>query len=287
MAHTIIPIVEQEMGIKCFPDLATCWHYDDKIRQYYILKQHGFPAIESWVFWNKKKALEWIETASFPLVFKLKSGSASHSVLLVQSKRRAAKLIRKMFGKGTVTGNIGGWKDARAQDTSLFKALRRKGGEIVRKLKRQEASYFWQKNKNYALFQKFLPDNKYDTRVVVIGKRAFAFRRFNRKNDFRASGSNNKDLNPDSIDREFLKLAFVISTKLKFQCMAYDFLYDENKLPQVVEMSYTFPDTTIPHCPGYWDDKLVWHKGKNWAQYFQLMDLLNMPGLKQPPDLED
>ncbi|MCP4146763.1 MAG: hypothetical protein GY757_03340, partial [bacterium] len=98
----------------------------------------------------------------------------------------------------------------------------------------------------------------------------------------RASGSSNKDLNPEAIDKEFLKIAFSISKKLKFQCMAYDFIYNKNKEPEVIEMSYTFPDKTIPHCPGYWDTQLNWHEGKNWAQYFQLMDILNLPDLKQP-----
>ena len=43
--------------------------------------------------------------------------------------------------------------------------------------------------KDYVYFQKFLPNNKYDIRIVVIGDRAFGFIRYNRENDFRASGS--------------------------------------------------------------------------------------------------
>lgn len=282
MARTIIPVVEKEMGIKCFPDMNTCWHYDDKIRQYYILKQHGFPAIDSWIFWSRKEALKWIETASFPIVFKLKSGAASYNVLLVKTRGRARELVRKMFGKGVKTAKIGGIGDIRAKDFNLYTALRRKGGDIIRRFRGEETSPFWQVNKNYVFFQKFLPGNEFDTRVVVIGQRAYAFRRFNRRNDFRASGSDKKDLAPGAIDREFLKVAFRISGELKFQCMAYDFLYGKNKQPGVVEMSYTFPDRTIPHCPGYWDSRLEWHEGHYWPQYFQLMDALNRPDLKQP-----
>ena len=36
---------------------------------------------------------------------------------------------------------------------------------------------------------------------------------------------------------------------------------------------------------GYWDENLNWHEGRYWPQYFELMDLLNMPELKLP-DLE-
>lgn len=283
MAQTILPIVEHEMGIKCFPDTATCWHYDDKVRQHYILTQHGFPAVKSWIFWSRREALKWIETAAYPLVFKLKSGSASHNVILVKNPAHAERLVRRMFGKGATTGagNIGGWRD-HVQDLNPLALARRKGKEWIKKLQGEDPSLFWQISKNYAYFQEFLPGNEYDTRVVVIGKRAFAFRRFNRKNDFRASGNSDKDLNPEAIDKRFLEIGFAISEKLKFQCMAYDFIYDGNREPRVVEMSYTFPDTTIPHCPGYWDNDLNWNEGRNWAQYFQLMDLLQYPDLKQP-----
>lgn len=43
--------------------------------------------------------------------------------------------------------------------------------------------------KDYVYFQKFLPNNTYDIRITVIGERCFGFIRYNRENDFRASGS--------------------------------------------------------------------------------------------------
>ena len=46
IAHAILPIIENHLKIKCFPNQATCWHYDDKIRQYYLLKAYGYPVAE-------------------------------------------------------------------------------------------------------------------------------------------------------------------------------------------------------------------------------------------------
>ena len=63
LVHTILPVIENYLSIKCFPDLNTCWHYDDKIRQYYLLKSFGYPVIESYIFWKKEHALEWAEKA--------------------------------------------------------------------------------------------------------------------------------------------------------------------------------------------------------------------------------
>lgn len=273
LAHTILPIIEKQMGIKCFPDMNTWWAYDDKIREYYMLKSAGFPVIQSWVFWDRTNAVEWAKNADYPVVFKLKGGAGSHNVLLLKSSTEAINWIDRMFSKGLKTGVI---------SPADGKWLKKKIRSLLNIIQGIDPSPLWQLEKNYAYFQKFLPGNLYDTRVVVIGNRAFAFRRFNRKNDFRASGSNNNDLNPEKVDTQFVKLAFEISEEMKFQSMAYDFIYDENKKPGVIEISYTFPDKTLSICPGYWDRDLKWYEEKNYPQYYQLLDALEPIDLKYP-----
>jgi len=52
--------------------------------------------------------------------------------------------------------------------------------------------------------------------------------------------------------------------------------------PETCEISYTTIDYLMYACSGYWDDKLNWHEGHFWPQYFILMDLLELPNLKQP-----
>ena len=54
LAKTIIPILEKILGINCFPNMTTCWHYDDKIRQYFLLRLQGIPNNKSWIFWDRK-----------------------------------------------------------------------------------------------------------------------------------------------------------------------------------------------------------------------------------------
>ena len=46
-AQTLIPLLERQLQIKCFPNVTTCWHYDDKIRQYYLMRNAGFPMTDS------------------------------------------------------------------------------------------------------------------------------------------------------------------------------------------------------------------------------------------------
>ena len=76
------------------------------------------------------------------------------------------------------------------------------------------------------------------TNLTIIGNRAFAFRRFNRTNDFRSSGSGKIDCDLAYIDLETVRLAFQVAQKLgtslwrSMRCVA-----GEERL--IVEMSYT------------------------------------------------
>lgn len=282
LAHTILPIIENEIKIECFPNQATCWHYDDKIREYYLLKQNRFPIIDSYIFWDKTKAIEWAETAKYPTIFKLTGGAGSRNVILIKNKKQAFKYIKMMFGKGINPNNFTFSGSTYNKDVSLYKKIHKMGGNVLRKYRGEDVSPYWQNHKNYVLFQKFLPNNDYDTRITVIGDRAFGFRRFVRDNDFRASGSGMIDYNIDKVDKKCIKIAFKVSKQLQFQSMAYDFLYNENNEPEFSEISYTYLDTAIYSCPGYCDLNLNWHEGHYWPQFFQLMDALNLPDLKQP-----
>ena len=282
IAQTIIPIIENEMKIPCFPNWETSWHFDDKIKQYYLLKQHGFPIIDSYIFWEKEEALKWLESTSMPVVFKLKGGAGSNNVILVKNKANAKRLISDMFGKGMKSGRISDENSLRLRHFNPYRKLRRFGGDILRKVRGVYEPLFWQVDKNYALFQKFLPNNLFDTRVSIIGERAFAFRRFNRENDFRASGSGRIDYDVNEIDLRSVEIAFDISNKLNFQSMAYDFLFNGRKELEISEVSYTYVDTAVYNCPGFWDKNLRWHEGHYWPQYCQLVDALELPDLKQP-----
>lgn len=276
LAQATLPIIEKEMGIKCFPNRKTYWHYDDKIRQYYLIKRRGFPMIDSYIFWDKKKALAWVRKADFPVVFKLKGGAGGKNVILVKNKAQAIKFVNKMFGRGMYPRSVDRNK------ISLSREFFHLGGKILRKIRGENVFDDWQKQKNYVLFQKYLPDNAYDTRVTVIADRAFAFRRGNRSKDFRASGSGKLDYNIENINKRCLEISFEVSRAFGFQSMAYDFLMDRQRDPYFSEISYTFLDTAVYKCPGYWDIGLNWHEGHFWPQYFQLMDALSLPGLKQP-----
>ena len=181
IAYAIIPVIQNYLNVKCFPDIATGWHYDDKIKEYYLLKEMGFQIAESYIFWNKGNALNWSKKAKYPVVFKLKSGAQANSVILVKNKKTAKSLIWKMFGRGINPNSISFNRSNKFRDLSIKKFLYNNVSRIYRNFKGEDLYTVWDKHKNYILFQEFHPGNSYDTRITVIGKRAFAFRRFNRK----------------------------------------------------------------------------------------------------------
>jgi hypothetical protein len=63
-------------------------------------------------------------------------------------------------------------------------------------------------------------------------------------------------------DERCVKIAFEITSKLDLQVGAFDFVFDENNVPLIVELSYGFVSHVYDPCVGYWDLNLVWHEGK-------------------------
>lgn len=263
-------------GIKLFPDELTSWQYDDKLGQKYLFESINAPSIKTYVFYTKEEALKWVESATFPKVLKLRGGSSSVNVNLVKTKDKAVLLINQAFGKGFHPINrINRLKDriwAFNRDrsfSSFFKVI--KG--IARIFLPNEIEHFSNNEKGYIYFQDFVDSNSYDTRLFVIGKKCFGFRRFCRKGDFRASGSGLWDPNPEYINMESVRIAFTVAKTIDSPSIAFDFIID-GKDPKIIEISYCFPQSAPDCCMGYWDEQLNWHKGKINAEEFMIQDFL-------------
>jgi glutathione synthase/RimK-type ligase-like ATP-grasp enzyme len=283
IAKAILPIIENSFKIKCFPNQSSCWHYDDKVRQFYLLQAAELPVVNSWVFYDRETALKSLKSIPFPLVFKLSSGAGSLNVKLIKDQKHAERLINLMFRKGITEGHWGLLHLLQVYQNNWYKTLKHIAKAIFKMPYPPTGTEKWQIHKNYVYFQEFLDHNQYDTRVTTAGNRAHAFRRFVRNGDFRASGSNNWDINVNHIDMRMVELALSISKRFNFQSMAYDFLLDSNNEPKIVEMSYLYGGAGFPDfMNGYWDENLFWHEGRFWPQYFELVDLLGLQNLKMP-----
>ncbi|PCJ37929.1 MAG: hypothetical protein COA75_01545 [Cellvibrionales bacterium] len=266
IAKRLLPVIEKELGLIVYPDQKTSWHYDDKITQAFLFDALDIPTPKTWVWFNRKDAHEWATQTNYPVVLKLFSGAGSSNVKLIQSKDEAHQWINRLFGTGTNSPN--------ENDFSLKSRLMNALAIIADKKSHHEIHH------GYAYFQEFLPDNDYDTRVTIIGNRAFAFRRFNRPNDFRASGSGIIDYNTEHIDEKFIRLAFTTANQLHTQSCAIDGVW-KGGTATTVEVSYTYVSKVIFDCPGHWElnghpetGDLIWIEGHMNPEEAQIIDYL-------------
>lgn len=262
------------MGKKIFPNSKTCWHYDDKVGQKYLLEAIKAPLVPSYVFYDKRDALRWAAQTTYPKVFKLRGGASSHNVKLVKNFPHAKKILNQCFGKGFKYNSRARclkerlWHFKRDKNiTSFFNIARGIGRLFIPTVAARKMPV----EKNYAYFQDFIPNNDSDIRIVIVGNRAFAIKRMIREGDFRASGSGKFKYNRHEIDKECVKIAFDISQKTHTQSLAYDFIFS-NGNPMLVEISYAYTSTAYWKCPGYWDNFLVWHEAPVIPEYFIIED---------------
>lgn len=268
----------EHSGKVCFPSIYENWHYDDKVAQKYLLEAIEAPLIPSYVFYDQGQALKWAEQTTYPKVFKLTGGAGSSNVKLIKSLKEAEKIIKRSFGRGYSIFNqrkviydeaISKYKNHKSP-LKLLKHLR----FLLKPLNKKWVNHT---EKNYVYFQEFLPQNDYDMRILVINQnKIFGYKRFNRKDDFRASGSGQFEFfTPDNIDEKVLKIALKTARKLKMNSVAYDFVYDLNQAPKIIEITYAFGFKGAQKAPGYWDENFKWHEGVlNSFQYWMVENVI-------------
>jgi len=252
-------------GIKVFPDINTSWHYNDKVGQKYLLEAINAPLVPSYVFYSRTDAFDWIEKATFPKVFKLRSGASSSNVRLVKTKKEARKLIKKAFGTGFSAISPMRRFQQRWYTANLKRdliSIKQLLGGFLRLFIPNEPEKFSKKEKGYIYFQDFVPDNAYDFRIHIVGNYCWGFQRIVRKNDFRASGSGIQQFDLSLIPSSLIQNAFDIASKLNTQSVAFDFVFNSQNQPLLLEMSYCFGFDEEDITYGYWLPDLVFHKAK-------------------------
>lgn len=266
----------EAMGIAVFPNHPTFWHFDDKVAQKYLLEALQAPAVPAHVFFDRASALNWLQTAAFPLVWKLRRGAGSSNVSLAKTKAQAEALVEQAFGRGFAV------KASYFSDVGTKARKKRSAAEwlgVVQRLPDSIKAIYrtnqgMGRERGYAYFQDFVPGNAFDTRVTVVGHRAFSFTRNVRKNDFRASGSGSISYDRSRIDPKCLGIAFDVAEQLGSQSMAFDFVHTPSGQPLIVEMSYGYLASAVHASGGWYDRSLQWHDEPTWPQDAILHDLV-------------
>lgn len=207
LAKRFISLFDKTLGIKTFPSWNDYWLYDDKMAQSFLFQKLNIPSPNTFVFYDKDEALNFVSNKSqFPLIYKASSGAGSANVGLLKSKFRAKHYISRAFGKGIKTSSR---------------------EDLLR---------------NYVYLQEYLKNNDGDYRIVCFGKeRIFGFYRENKPNQKFASGSG--IIKYSEIPNNILTLAFNTHEKLGYPIvMSYDIMKDNDKNWVVGEVSVIFGD---------------------------------------------
>lgn len=262
-------------GKLVYPNWQTGWHFDDKLGQKYLFESLKLPHAKNYAFYNKNEAKKWLETTSFPIVFKLRGGAGSKNVILVENTKKAIRLINKAFSNGfrqynpyrAVLDTLRLMKIKQANLKDLAKAI----AHIVVPIKLEHSRG---REKGYVLFQEFIPNQENDIRIQVVGNRCYGMMRKVRENDFRASGSGIIDFDGSKISKDLIKKSFEIANELKLQTVAFDFLLAEKEY-QLIEVCYCWGIAKGELDAGYWDSDLNWHNGTINPFAWMVEDVVN------------
>lgn len=210
LARRYIYLFDQVVKVPTYPGWRSYWHYDDKISQYYLFQTHQIPTIPTYIFFRRDEAMEFVEHADYPLIYKCPHGAGSSNVGLLKSRHQARRYVNKIFGRGVRT---------------YFKS------EIQR---------------GYVYLQDFLPGNEGDYRIYCFSNvLAFGIFRRNRKDDPFASGSDLIEY--IDIPEQILDVAMNANQKMEFDIMSYDLLLNRDNQWVISEISCIFRDRKIKY----------------------------------------
>jgi glutathione synthase/RimK-type ligase-like ATP-grasp enzyme len=246
----------ENRGMHVYPNFNTCWHFDDKVGQKYLLEAIKAPLVPSYVFYDKHTATQWADATSYPKVFKLRRGAASMNVHLVKNKKEAQRFIKRAFDGGFcpfdmqshIRENVRKFKAAKISLSHLLLSSRR----IIHK---PEYAKMNGNEKGYVYFQDFIPNNSFDFRLELAGDKCWGCRRMVRPGDFRASGGGNEDHDHTKIPIDIVRQSFEYKDRLGMQSVGFDYLLNEGGDAVLLEMSYGF-GYAKGDGEGYWTRSL-------------------------------
>lgn len=215
--------INKIMGHPIYPSYNELFIYENKRNMAYWLESNDIPMAKTYVFYNKKEAVNFVENyEKYPLFFKPNIGSGSLGIKILKKKKEALKLIDKIFTK--------------------YKFYNR---GFTKWQKKYLIPYPLMDDKqfNNLIFQEKI-NLKYEWRGVKIGESYFAHKKLpNSKGLHSGSGKANYDTPPNNV-MDFLKFVCDIGD---FNSMNVDFFEDNEGNFYVNELQTIFGSNIKPY----------------------------------------
>lgn len=199
-------IMVEEVGKIIYPSLKELWLYESKLRTRDWLDANKIAYPETWVFYDRQEALDWIAEQKLPLVFKTSTGSSASGVHILKNDKQIRKLIRQAFAEGIQHPRMGPFE-------------------------RQRGSVY---------LQEYLPNVK-EWRMVRIGDSYFGYRKEKGEGEFHSASHTWSWLDPP---RPLLDMLRQVTEKGGFTSMDVDIFETEDGQLLVNELQTVFGATT-------------------------------------------
>ncbi len=95
-------IMSRDLQQVLYPSYEEIWFYESKRRMHYWLAVHDVPQAQTWVFYDRVQAQDFVARATLPLVFKTDFGSGAMGVRILHKRDQLHRLVNRCFRKGVV-----------------------------------------------------------------------------------------------------------------------------------------------------------------------------------------
>ncbi len=215
-----IYFINKVLGHPVYPSFDEQFIYENKRNMAYWLQSMSFPHPKTNVFLLKREAIEYINKANFPLVFKTSTGAASSGVSIVKTHSHAKRIINQVFGY--------------FHPLIAFGKIR-----YIKSKKGLPIPIIGDLQKHYVIIQEF-HQLKHEWRIVKIGKSYFGHQKLLNGNF--ASGSLKK--NWETPPEKLLHLVKAICEKGNFYSMSVDIFETKNNEYLINELQCIFGQST-------------------------------------------
>lgn len=215
-------IINVSLGKQIYPSLTEIFIYENKRNLSYWLKANNVDAPNTFVFYHKNEAFEFLNTAKYPLVSKLNIGASGNGVQFLQDKTAAELYIEQAFSSNGLEFKSG----PKLKKGNLVKKVKKvifKKGYFSNRIKEYKALSN-ENQRGFVLFQNFVPHD-FEWRCVRIGDSFFAHKKVATKG--KASGTLDKSY--DNPPRELLDFIYQFSNQFGITSAAIDLFEHDGK----------------------------------------------------------
>lgn len=95
-------IMSVDLDLRLYPAYEEIWFYESKRRMHYWLQAHGVAHPQTWIFYDRTQAHDFVAQAPLPLVYKTDFGSGAMGVRIMRNRNKLHRLVDLCFRKGVV-----------------------------------------------------------------------------------------------------------------------------------------------------------------------------------------